>query len=57
MRDGRDHRLHHNVGAGRRCLLVSFILPRGALEVTESTRPSETIQTGHVGVHVVDPDH
>jgi hypothetical protein len=25
--------------------------------LTESTRSPETIQTGHIGVHVIDPAH
>jgi hypothetical protein len=57
MIDGRDHPLHHNVGVGRMCLSVSFPLLSLGKGLTESTRPPETVQTRHVGVHVVDPAH
>jgi hypothetical protein len=36
------------------CQLALWSSGRG---LTESSRPPETVQTGHVGVHVVDPAH
>jgi hypothetical protein len=57
MIDDRDHRLHHNVGAGRMCLFCELHSPDEFPVLTESTRSPETIQTGHIDVHVVDPAH
>jgi hypothetical protein len=57
MIDGRDHRLHHSVGAIQMCLFCELHSPDEFSVLTESTRSPETIQTGHIGVHVVDPAH
>jgi hypothetical protein len=57
MIDGRDHRLHHSVGAIQMCLFCELHSPDKFSVLTESTRSPETIQTSHIGVHVVNPAH
>jgi hypothetical protein len=55
MIDDRDHRLHHSVGAIQMCLFCQLHSSDEIFKLTESTRSPETIQTSHIGVHVVDP--